>query len=209
MATHSSVLACVVVVCRRLLWSTGSRAYVLQQVGSVFAAPGLQSTGSIIAALRLSCSTVRSIFLDQGNEPVSPALAGSFFTTEPSGKPPVFIVKYLAIVVLSSYGMQHHQIRFCFSFSSKIFIIKEFSFINCEEPVSISMNLRKEEFTVRLQYLISAFSISKPTLLDHVFFCLLFFPFLSSHLLWHFFLNNLSAYSFSQPRALQPKGSKL
>ena len=38
----------------------------------------------------LSCSRACGIFLDQaGNEPVSPTLAGRFFTTEPPGRPQI------------------------------------------------------------------------------------------------------------------------
>ena len=50
-------------------------------MGSVVAVPGLQSTGSIVVAHGLSC------FNGCGIEPVSPALAGRFSTTEPPGKP--------------------------------------------------------------------------------------------------------------------------
>ena len=40
----------------------------------------------------LNCSMECGIFLDQGFEPMSPAWAGSFFTTEPPGKP---CIKYV------------------------------------------------------------------------------------------------------------------
>ena len=52
-----------------LLWSTGSRACGLQQLwrmGSVVVARGLQSTGSVFVAHRLSCSAACGIFPDQG-----------------------------------------------------------------------------------------------------------------------------------------------
>ena len=39
---------------------------VLVPCGSVVVAPGLQGTGSIVVAHRLSSSTARGIFLDQG-----------------------------------------------------------------------------------------------------------------------------------------------
>ena len=39
-------------------------------------------------AHRLSCPKACGIFPDQGSNPVSPALAGRFFTAEPPGKPP-------------------------------------------------------------------------------------------------------------------------
>jgi len=45
------------------------------------------SAGSVVAVYRLICSAAHGIFLDQGLNPVSPALAGRFFTTEPPGKP--------------------------------------------------------------------------------------------------------------------------
>ena len=65
----------------------GSRAHGLQQlqhVGSVVVAPRLWSTGSINSVARgLSCSW----HMETGIGPMSPALAGRFFTTEPPGKP--------------------------------------------------------------------------------------------------------------------------
>ena len=70
------------------LRSTDSRAHGLQQlrcVGSEVVTPGLQSTGSVVAVHRLSCSTARGIFPDQGSNLAS-ALAGGFFTTEPPEK---------------------------------------------------------------------------------------------------------------------------
>ena len=60
-----------------LLQSTGSRAYTIQQLGcggSAVAAPQLQSPGSVALPR-------------QGMEPISPALACGFFTTELLGKP--------------------------------------------------------------------------------------------------------------------------
>ena len=53
-----------------LLQSIGSKVHRLEQlwqVGSVSVAPGLQSTGSVVAAHGLSCSTAHRIFLDQGS----------------------------------------------------------------------------------------------------------------------------------------------
>jgi len=58
----------------------------LQHESSVLEAPELESTGSIVVALaQLLCSMwdVRR----PGTKPVSPALAGGFFTTDPPGKP--------------------------------------------------------------------------------------------------------------------------
>ena len=51
---------------------------------SVVAAPGLWRTGSIVVAHGLSYSACGTF---PGMEPMSPALAGGFFTTEPPGKP--------------------------------------------------------------------------------------------------------------------------
>ena len=52
---------------------------------SVVLSLGLQSTGSAVAVHRLSCSMACGVFLDQGLN-VSPALAGRFLSTAPSGK---------------------------------------------------------------------------------------------------------------------------
>ena len=54
------------------LQSTASRAqgrHSLRHVGSVVAAPRLQSTGSIVEAQGLSCSATCGIFLNQGSNP--------------------------------------------------------------------------------------------------------------------------------------------
>ena len=64
-----------------LLWSTGSRA----QWASVAANPGLQGTDSVVAAPGHSMQDLPGPEI----EPVSPALAGKFFTTEPPGEPHV------------------------------------------------------------------------------------------------------------------------
>ena len=58
--------------------------------------------GSIVSVHRLSCSEACVIFLDQGLNPMSPALAGGFFTIEPPGKIPhpkfpFFKIMYLFI----------------------------------------------------------------------------------------------------------------
>ena len=68
---------------RRLLLfqRTGSRVHALSSFGS-----RLQSAGSAASAHGFSCSAARGIFPDPGIELVSPALAGRFFATEPSGK---------------------------------------------------------------------------------------------------------------------------
>ena len=48
--------------------------------------PGLQSTDSTVVVHGLSYSRACGIFLDQISNPVSSALEGGFFTTEPSEK---------------------------------------------------------------------------------------------------------------------------
>ena len=65
-----------------LLWSTGSRTHRLQQL-----APGLCSTGLISCGSRAQFLLSMWDLRRPGIEPVSPALVGGFFTTEPSGKP--------------------------------------------------------------------------------------------------------------------------
>ena len=52
-------------------------------MGSVVGAPGLYSTGSIVAWLLCGVWDLPGA----GIKPLSPALAGGFFTTEPPGKP--------------------------------------------------------------------------------------------------------------------------
>ena len=58
---------------------------LLAVVGSLVAEHGLYYTGSIVVEPGLNCSKTCGISPDQEIEPVSPALAGRFFTTEPSG----------------------------------------------------------------------------------------------------------------------------
>ena len=82
--------------------STGSRARGLQwlkHVSSVVAAPGLWSTGSVVAAHGLSCSSVRGIFLDR--QTVSAASAGRFFITEPPGSPGFL---FLVLIFICLFG---------------------------------------------------------------------------------------------------------
>ena len=47
----------------------------------------------LIVAHGLSCSTACEIFLDQGSNPTSSALASRLFTVEPPGKPRVALLK--------------------------------------------------------------------------------------------------------------------
>ena len=55
-------------------------------MGSVVAAPRLQNAGSVVVAHGLGCPAACGIFLDQGSEPVSPALSGRIFATGPPEK---------------------------------------------------------------------------------------------------------------------------
>ena len=62
-----AVCGFLTVVASLLLWSTSSRVRGLQylrHVGSIAVAPGFWSTGSVVVAHRLSCSTACGIFLD-------------------------------------------------------------------------------------------------------------------------------------------------
>ena len=75
-----------------LLQSTGSSCCGAQALGLV----GFSSCGSRALAHRLNSCGVRALLLcsmwdlpHSGVEPVSPALAGGFFTTEPPGKPSI------------------------------------------------------------------------------------------------------------------------
>ena len=99
MATHSSILAGSIIgsgagVSHCSGFSCGARALGYSGFGSCSTrAPKLQlqgswSTGSVVVAHCLSCS-VASVwdFPGSGIEPVSPALAGRFFTPRPPGKP--------------------------------------------------------------------------------------------------------------------------
>ena len=61
-------------------------------MGSGVGAPRLQTTGSIVGALRLSCFVACGTFPVQASGP-SPALAGAFFTTEPPGKSSLCFLK--------------------------------------------------------------------------------------------------------------------
>ena len=73
-----------------LIAEHGLQEHGLQQLwhaASVAVARGLQSTGSVIVAHRLSCSATGMWDLPRpGLKPVSPALAGRFLTTPPPGK---------------------------------------------------------------------------------------------------------------------------
>ena len=81
---HRLLTACGFPCCRAQ--RLGARLQ-LWHIDSVVAARRLYSLDSVVVAQELSCSVACGIFLDQGSiEPVSPALAGEFFSTEPPGK---------------------------------------------------------------------------------------------------------------------------
>ena len=72
------------------LQSTASRCvgFSSYDTDSGVAARRLDSIGSVAVAQELSCSVACEVSLDQGLiKPVSSALAGGFFSTEPPGKP--------------------------------------------------------------------------------------------------------------------------
>ena len=48
----------------------------------VVAAPGLQGTSSVAVVHGRSCSVAHGFFPEPGSKPMSPGLAGEFFTTE-------------------------------------------------------------------------------------------------------------------------------
>ena len=79
----------------RRAWASHCRAFscvaqALGHMGSVVAARGIWSTGSVVVVCSLRCSEACGI-VQPGIEPVSPALTGRFFTTEPPGKPSCFL----------------------------------------------------------------------------------------------------------------------
>ena len=64
------------------MWASGVAIPVLQSIGSVIVAHRLSSGGRWVLVALLLWDLP-----GPGVEPVSPALAGRFFTTEPRGKP--------------------------------------------------------------------------------------------------------------------------
>ena len=62
--------------------------------------------GSTVVAHGLTCSTACGIFphVQSGIEPVPPALAGGFFTTEPPGKSETKLLKGLDVKLKSLYS---------------------------------------------------------------------------------------------------------
>ena len=63
--------AALAVMCRLLtaVASLAARALTLGRVGSAVADPGLESTGSVVVAVRLSYSVAGGVFPDQGSNP--------------------------------------------------------------------------------------------------------------------------------------------
>ena len=97
---RGSSLACGV-------WASHSCGFSGRSVGSK--EHGLRSWGSWALEHRLSCSVACGIFSENGtnlclqrNEPVSPALAGGFFTTGLPGKPYWF---FWSLTILSKNGI--------------------------------------------------------------------------------------------------------
>ena len=68
----------------------------------VIAAHRLQSTGSVAVLHRLSCSVAWGILLGQGLNSWLHPLAGRFFTTEPPGKPRVWILNKSEVFISST-----------------------------------------------------------------------------------------------------------
>ena len=64
----------------------------MQHVRSVVAVPGIQSTGSVVAVRRLSCSAAHGMWdlPRPGIKPASPTLTCRFFTLELAGKPYIY-----------------------------------------------------------------------------------------------------------------------
>ena len=67
-------------------------------------APGHRLDGSVAVVHGLSCSSGCGLFPDQEIEPISPELAGEFFTSEPSGKPTSKSFKCLALYLWNFSG---------------------------------------------------------------------------------------------------------
>ena len=95
-----------------LLWSRGSgacRLPQLQHAGSVVAAPKLQSTGFSGCGAR--AQLLHSIWdlPRPGIEPMSPALEGGFFTTEPPGKPLYVFEVEIQLIYIIVLRMERDQ----------------------------------------------------------------------------------------------------
>ena len=69
--------------------------------------PGLQRTGPVVVVHGLSFSEACEIFLELEMEPTTPALAGGFFTTEPSGKPSCILKDSITEKFKAVHGKQH------------------------------------------------------------------------------------------------------
>ena len=92
----------------------GFKGLGLQQLwhaDSAAAAPRLQSTGSIVVVSGPQCSAVCGNPPWSGIEPVSPALAGRFFTTEPPGKSKVLLLIDLVFLAHALVFIHFGQLR--------------------------------------------------------------------------------------------------
>ena len=78
---------------------SGCRAQT-RVVGSVVAAQGLQSTGLIIVAYRLSCSEIMWNLPRPGIKSVSLALQGGFLTTGPPDNPLLLLLTFLVHIFI-------------------------------------------------------------------------------------------------------------
>ena len=96
------------------MWDIDGWASVAVAMGPVVAALRLQSAGSVAMAHRLNCPVACGIFLDQGSEPVSPALACRIFATGPPEKS--FEVYFSYTHFLESFFYQERMLNFfrCF-----------------------------------------------------------------------------------------------
>ena len=93
------------------------RACALGHEASIGAACGLSSCGTWAELLRGMCHPPRP-----GIEPVSPALAGGFFTTEPQGKSSIFIQSNTCLLSCSNIKLntvimpRDRKIHYCLCF---------------------------------------------------------------------------------------------
>ena len=96
-AVHEFLILIVVASLLAEQWLQMYGLQQLQHVGSVVAAPRLQSTGLVVVAHELSCSVA------------TPALAGRFFTTDPPGKP-CFSSLLISFQVTMTFLTNHRSI---------------------------------------------------------------------------------------------------
>ena len=75
-----------------------------QHMGLVVAAPRLPSTGSVVLANRLHCSTACGLFPDQGSHPCLLPLGGELLITEPPGKSILDVLNERRCLILVNCG---------------------------------------------------------------------------------------------------------